>query len=35
MHATAADFWKMIWEKKSYMVVMLGQLNEEGEVINV
>ena len=35
MHSTAADFWTMIWEKKSYVVVMLGQLNEDEEVKNL
>ena len=32
MQSTAADFWTMIWEKKSYVVVMVGELNEENEV---
>ena len=32
MQSTAIDFWTMIWEKKSHVVVMLGQLTENGEV---
>ena len=35
MQSTATDFWTMIWEKKSYAIVMLGQLNEDDEVINL
>lgn len=33
MQSTARDFWTMVWEKKCYTIVMLGQLNESGEVI--
>ena len=32
MQSTSSDFWTMIWEKKSYVLVMLGQLNEDEEV---
>lgn len=32
MQSTATDFWTMIWEKKSYVVVMLGEPKENGEV---
>ena len=32
MESTSADFWRMIWENKSHAIVMLGQLNENGEV---
>ena len=32
MKSTSSDFWTMIWEKKSYVIVMLGQLNEDEEV---
>ena len=35
MQSTASDFWTMIWEKKSYAIVMLGQLKENGEVNNI
>ena len=28
MHSTASDFWTMIWENKSYVIVMLGHLRE-------
>ena len=34
MKSTSSDFWTMIWEKKSYVIVMLGQLNEDEEVYN-
>ena len=34
MHSTASDFWKMMWEKKSYVIVMLGCLKEHKEVYN-
>ncbi|XP_065917567.1 receptor-type tyrosine-protein phosphatase S-like [Dysidea avara] len=26
MQSTATDFWTMVWEKKSYAIVMLGQI---------
>ena len=32
MESTSADFWRMIWENQSHAIVMLGQLNENGEV---
>ena len=32
MQTTAADFWRMVWEKKSHTIVMLGQVKENGEV---
>ena len=35
MQSTAREFWTMIWEKKSYAIVMLGKLNENEEVINL
>ncbi|XP_065918174.1 receptor-type tyrosine-protein phosphatase S-like [Dysidea avara] len=28
MQSTATDFWTMVWEKKSYAIVMLGQIKE-------
>ena len=34
MESTSSDFWRMIWENKSHAIVMLGQLKENGEVIN-
>jgi len=33
MQSTVSDFWTMIWEKKSHTIVMLGQLEEDEEVI--
>ena len=32
MQSTATDFWTMICEKKSNVVVMLGEPKENGEV---
>ena len=32
MESTLNDFWRMIWEKQSFAIVMLGQLVENGEV---
>ena len=32
MQSTVNDFWTMVWEKSSYVIVMLGQLEENGEV---
>ena len=32
MQSTTSDFWTMIWEKKSYAVVMLGHLQEDKAV---
>jgi len=32
MESTVADFWHMIWEKKCYAIVMLGQLQENNKV---
>ena len=32
MESTVSDFWRMIWEKQSFAIVMLGQLVENGEV---
>ena len=29
---TTDDFWRMLWEHKSTIVVMLTQLNESGRV---
>lgn len=34
MQSTAADFWTMLWEKKSYTIIMLGQL-KENEMVNI
>ena len=34
MESTISDFWRMIWEKQSFAIVMLGQLIENGEVEN-
>jgi len=34
MQSTAADFWTMVWDKKSYSIVMLGQL-KENEMVNI
>ena len=33
MHSTVSDFWTMIWEKKSHVIVMLGCL-KESEMVN-
>ena len=32
MKNTVGDFWKMMWEQKSTAIVMLTQLQEDGEV---
>ena len=32
MESTISDFWTMIWEKKCHTIVMLSQLEENGEV---
>ena len=32
MEGTVGDFWRMVWEYKSAAIVMLTQLEEEGEV---
>ena len=32
MQSTSRDFWIMIWEKKSHVIVMLGHLRENKEV---
>ena len=32
MESTVADFWDMIWETQSRVLVMLCNLEEEGEV---
>ena len=32
MESTLNDFWRMIWEKQSFAIVMLGQLVENGKV---
>ena len=33
MQSTATDFWTMVWEKKSYAIVVLGQIKENEAVI--
>ena len=32
MENTVEDFWRMVWELKSAAIVMLTQLEEDGEV---
>ena len=32
MKETVGDFWRMVWEFKSAAIVMLTQLEEDGEV---
>lgn len=32
MTKTAADFWQMIWEVRSHVIVMLTELTEEDQV---
>ena len=32
MESTLVNFWTMIWEKKSHVIVMLSLLEENGEV---
>ena len=32
MENTVGDFWRMVWEMKSAAIVMLTQLQEDGEV---
>lgn len=32
MIETTGDFWRMIWEHKSYAVIMLTELQENGRV---
>ena len=32
MEDTVGDFWRMVWELKSAAIVMLTQLEENGEV---
>ncbi|KAH9519424.1 hypothetical protein Btru_075498, partial [Bulinus truncatus] len=31
MHCTVPDFWKMVWEQKSRVIVMLSDLTEQGK----
>ena len=33
MDSTVVNFWSMIWEKKSHVIVMLSLLRENGLVI--
>ena len=33
MDSTVVNFWTMIWEKKSHVIVMLSLLRENGLVI--
>lgn len=32
MKNTAGDFWRMVWEMKTAAIVMLTQIEEDGEV---
>ena len=32
MESTMVDFWTMIWEKKSHVIIMLSLLEEDDEV---
>ena len=32
LDSTVSDFWRMMWEHKSRVLVMLGDLEESGEV---
>jgi protein tyrosine phosphatase len=32
MSHTAADFWRMVWEQQSRVILMLTEMDERGQV---